>query len=513
MSPSRLRRNAIANVVGRAVSVVLWIAVTPFVLHRLGQERFAIWSLFFVLNGYVIAFDLGTTHGVARFLAVASARGSRSEARRVILRSVALSLGLGLMWGLVCLLGRGLFLDVFHVPAALNHEVDSSLAIFALSLVMFAISNVFLGGLAGLQRLDLSNLYFLIGLGVHLGLLMAAVGMGYGLVGAAAAAVAGHATTSLLAAWSLRAGLARLPEGSLPDRFSWRDLLAYGVQVLGANVFGQSQMQAGKILLGALGQLVWVTQYELGFRVTNALWSLSTLIQGAVVPAAAHAAEVGGKAQARELYEWCCRWVVLVGAYVLGLVGTAAPAIFTLWLGAPHPDTISVARWIAVGFGFSTLAGPSTAIARGIGSPWFEALNFAVALAVNVMVAVVLIPRFGANGAGMAMAVSFLIATIVLLTLFHPRLGVATGPWISRIAVPRLLPAAVAATGLGLVADRWTLDSRAEALLALVLEGALYTLIFVAATWPTGDVKVLLVKSREWLERVGLVAGRNRDGA
>ena len=505
---SRLRRNVVANMVGRAASAVLWIAATPFVLHGLGAERFAVWALFFVLNGYVLTLDFGA-HGVSRFLAAVSARGNRFEARRVLLRSVTLSFGLGLMWAAVCLLSRGLFLDFFHIPAALQGEVRTSLAVFALSLMLFMISQVLLGGLVGLQRLDLSNLYMLIGLSVHLAVVMAAVSRGYGLVGAAAGAVAGHMTTSVLSALSLRAGLARMPEGDHPDRFSWRDLLSYGIMLQAANVLGVSQMQAGKVLLGTLGQLVWVTQYELGFRVTNALWALSTLIQGAVVPAAAHAVEVGGTAEARKLYEWCCRWVVSVGAYVLGLVGAAAPAIFTLWLGSPHPDTISVARWIAVGFAFSTLVGPLTAIARGIGSPWYEALNFAIALAVNVGAAVFLIPRYGANGAGMAMAISFLVATIVLVTLFHRRIGIATGPWLSRIAVPRLLPAAAAAIGVGLLGDRWRLDSRTEAFFAAAAEGTLYTLIFVAATWPTGDAKTLLLKGRVWLGRAAQSMGRN----
>ena len=47
--------------------------------------------------------------------------------------------------------------------------------------------------------------------------------------------------------------------------------------------------KAGKVLLGTLGQLAWVTRFELGFRVANAVWSLPSLVQGAVIPAAAHA--------------------------------------------------------------------------------------------------------------------------------------------------------------------------------------------------------------------------------
>jgi hypothetical protein len=63
----RLRRSALANVVGRGASAVLWLVVTPLALSRLGPERFAVWSLFFVLGGYMASLDLGMSNGVSRY--------------------------------------------------------------------------------------------------------------------------------------------------------------------------------------------------------------------------------------------------------------------------------------------------------------------------------------------------------------------------------------------------------------------------------------------------------------
>lgn len=505
MSPtpgqSRLRLNAAISIVGRAASMLLWIVATPYVLERLGQERFAVWSLFFLLNGYVISLDLGSWAAASRFVAVAVARQNRGEAATVVAKTLLLGLGIGLMWGLLGVLGRGFFIDVFNVPAAWAGEVRAGLVLFSASLVLFAVSQSLLGALVGFQRMDLWNLYFLAGLVTHLGALVILLARGQGLVGTAAAAVAGHSLTALLAYRSVRAELARLPVSEEPARFQWRDLLGYGFIVQGANFFGTAQFQAGKVLLGVVGKLAWVTQFELAFRVTNALWSLSTLIQISVGPASAHAYETEGLAGARRLYDWCCRWVLLIGAYVLGLVGATAPALFTLWLGKPHPEVAVAARWIAAGLGFSTLAGPACTVARALGLPWLEALNFGVALAVNVVFGVILIPRIGIHGAGIAMTVSFMIATTVLLGLFHRRVEVSNGAWLARIALPRLLPAVVAALGIGLLGDRWVVDTRGEAFLATAAEGLAFTLIFLASTWPTGDARSALERASGRLAR------------
>ena len=88
-----LRRNAISVVLGRGASALMWVAVTPFTLARLGPERFGVWSLFFVFGGYAAALDLGMAGGIIRFVAVAAARGDRRAVRSVLMRSLAVSIG------------------------------------------------------------------------------------------------------------------------------------------------------------------------------------------------------------------------------------------------------------------------------------------------------------------------------------------------------------------------------------------------------------------------------------
>jgi O-antigen/teichoic acid export membrane protein len=497
-----LRRNAIANIAGRAASAVLWIAVTPYALRQLGQERFGVWALFFVLSGYLGVLDLGMSGGVGRFIAVAVARDYRAEARRAILRSLALSVSLGLLWCVACVVGRGPFLTFFHVPEVWAPEVSRSLAIFGFSLLILSVAQVLQYSLIGFQRFDLWNLYYLVGLVVNATLLVVGLAMGRGLIAAACAAVAGQAVVGFLAARSVRACLRRVadkPGGG--EGASWRELLRFGAMVQASSAFSVGQMQAGKVMLGALGRLAWVTQFELAFRVTNGFWALPVLIQGAAYPAAAQAHEVGGNEQVREVYAWCCRWVFSLAGLILGLVWLIAPALFRLWLGEGHPVAASAARWLAIAFAMSTLAGPATAIARGIGAPVLEVLNFAVAFVLNLLLGLWFIPRLGPDGAAMAMAVSFAVAAACLLSVLHRRLGISTAAWLLRTAGPRLLPAALVAGALWLAVWRWPLDSRPQSLAAVFVESLLFTFLYVAVTWPTGDARAVWARGRAWLAR------------
>jgi hypothetical protein len=86
-----------------------------------------------------------------------------------------------------------------------------------------------------------------------------------------------------------------------------------------------------------------------------------------------------------------------------------------------------------------------TAVARGGGWPLLETYNFAAALALNVLLCLWLVPRYGPIGAAFAMAVSYGLAGAWLIVMMHRRLQVPNAPWLARLALPRFLLPAVAA--------------------------------------------------------------------
>src|SRR5262249_51885884 len=149
------------------VSALLWLVVTPYALSRLGPERFAVWSLFFVFGGYLASLDLGMTNGVARYTALAVARGDHRSLISTLRRALLLRGLIGLAWFVVVIVGRGALVEAFHVPAPLRAEVSRSLIVFGFAMFAFAVTQVLNGALNGFQRLDLSNACFLSGLTLH----------------------------------------------------------------------------------------------------------------------------------------------------------------------------------------------------------------------------------------------------------------------------------------------------------------------------------------------------------
>jgi len=491
-----LRRNALANVAGRSASTVLWVVVTPFALARLGPERFAVWSLFFLFGGYVGTLDFGMANGVARYVALATAHRDRGNLLLVLRRSLTLSAVLGGVWCLLCLVFRHAMLDWFHVPPALAPEVLAGFAVFACSMLVYQVTQVLNGALIGFQRLDFANLCFTSGVAVHTAVLVGGLALGGGLIAAAAAMVFGHIVNGTLAALFVRRAIRTTPDDGPRPPATWRGLLHFGGAVQVTTALAVGQIQVGKILLGTLGSLLWVTRFELGFRVANAVWSLPQLIQGAVIPAAAHASAEAGVERVRGVYDWACRWVFALAGFVLAGLWLLAPSLIVLWLGPGHGDSIEVTRGLAIALAVGTVFGPATAVARGGGWPLLETMAFVIAFTLNLVAQWLLIPRFGPAGVALGFGIAYAVAGAWLVVMLHRRLGVPTPRWVVRTMLPRFVLPGVAAALLAWWWPGQAPETKHAALPAFLVQGACFTVLALLFALPTGDPAALLARLR-----------------
>lgn len=69
-----LTRNSAANVSGHFVRLVAGLAVIPYLVTTLGEQKFAIWTIAWVITGYFGSFDLGLGEAFVKHLSYYYAR-------------------------------------------------------------------------------------------------------------------------------------------------------------------------------------------------------------------------------------------------------------------------------------------------------------------------------------------------------------------------------------------------------------------------------------------------------
>jgi O-antigen/teichoic acid export membrane protein len=100
----RIIQNALLSSSSQALTFLVAIFLTPYLLIKLGTERFAIWSVTYVLVAALAALDLGLKVTLTRFVAASLAQKDFKKLSEVLSTAVGLSIAFDLLMGSVIIL-------------------------------------------------------------------------------------------------------------------------------------------------------------------------------------------------------------------------------------------------------------------------------------------------------------------------------------------------------------------------------------------------------------------------
>lgn len=336
MGSRALRTNFAINMGGALVPLAVSLVATPIYVRHIGDARYGVLSIVWVLLGYLGFLDFGLSRAAANALARLR-HAPQTERAAVLVTTFGLNLMLGLLGSVVLAVGGSYFLQhVLNVPDALKPEIARAfpwiVGLFPLALV----AGVGVGALESRERFLLANLVIVGGgaAGQIVPVILAVlVSPSLALVIPAAASIRGLTVlTILIVMWR--------SEGPLSFRhFDHRQagkLFSYGGWVTVTGVVGPILTSADQFVIGTVLGVASVAHYAV---------PMGLVIRSQVFPSALartlfpRMSQVGSE-EARRLAVRA--WVSL--AYGYGAICAPAimvtPLFFRYWIGA---DFASVA--------------------------------------------------------------------------------------------------------------------------------------------------------------------------
>jgi O-antigen/teichoic acid export membrane protein len=415
----RLFTNTLHAASGRLVGILLWLVFTPAILELLGPERFAIWSLFFALTGYLAALDFGLTQAALRF--VAAARGRREHAEAGAFGTLAV-LGyalLAMLWAVLAVGLTGPVLGWLRVPAELAGSATFAMRLGAFVFLLTGLTNVIVAVAQGYGRFDLAN-RILLAVATQQAVGMALVlWRGWGLEGLVLNVAAGGAFGATLGLALLRSHLPDYRWSGLgPALGKVREVVRFGAPMQITNLLAFVNANVDKVLIARFLGLARVTSYELGSRVAVSSTSLPQLLLLPILAETARMSAAGDHSRLKTLYDRGSRYFLTVSAICIAPVLAAAPRLYAVWLGQPHVEATVVLQWLACASALTLATGMGTTMARGLARTDLEAWFGCVTVVLHLLLSLVLLPRLGLTGALTASAISHAAGSLLFLTLF-----------------------------------------------------------------------------------------------
>ncbi|MGE5707948.1 MAG: flippase [Bacteroidota bacterium] len=151
-------KNTLINLTGALVPFLVSLMVVPPYLHRIGEARYGVLAIVWLILGFFGVFDLGMgkvcANQMARF------RHDRpEECGKVFWTILLINSLLGIAGGaLLCGIGWLLLGQLFKIPADLRPEALATLPWLSFSVLLTTLSTAFQGTLEGWERFDRANL-------------------------------------------------------------------------------------------------------------------------------------------------------------------------------------------------------------------------------------------------------------------------------------------------------------------------------------------------------------------
>ncbi len=439
----RVFGNTLSLILVRLGGILVIFALTPYIVEQLGLEAYGLWAILGSIAWYFGLLDFGIGAAFVKYIAEYTAQGAFRRVQQVITFGLIFYLLLGLLLAPLALLVVRWLVGLLQLSSAL---VPIAVNGFLLVFVYFFLSNalgVFGALLNGQEQMKTTSLVTVAGQVVYAATVVGFLHLGYGIYGLVTASILQTLFTALVCYI-----IARRKFGPLfihPARFEWpvlRRLFAFGGWMQITNAASVINMQSDRLVIGGFINVTSVTYYEIGNKLAMLVRAVPLAFLSALLPTASALEAAGQRDQLDRAYVRASRNLMLIYMVLAGFIVGAAIPLVRVWMGQDYPYAPLVAVLLIAGYLVNMLTGVGTTMVRAMGKPRYEAYYTLMGSTLNIVLTVILAPRFGLFGVLVGTVLGLGVSSVWFLWLFHRlrRLPwwAAQGSWLWRLCLATL---------------------------------------------------------------------------
>jgi O-antigen/teichoic acid export membrane protein len=416
-------RNVFSNWASYLVTAVVGFSLSPFILHRLGNTGYGLWTLVLSLTGYFGLLDLGIRSSVGRFVVRYVTLHDEENVNRTVSSAFAILACAGALALLVTTVLVAYFFGSFHVEPQYQESGKLALWITGINMACILPLSVFSSVLIALERYDiLSGVTMLMEL-VRAALVVACLRNGYGLVGLAFVALfitaAQYSAMAILVKSlyrPLRLGL------RFVDRETIQGLFGFGIYRFLWIISNQVIFYSDSIVIGVFLGASAITPFAIAGSLINYGRNIVSLATDTCYPSAIRMDASKDLAGLQRLLIMGTRMTLLLALPIcFGFVFLGRQFI-TLWMGNAYASSAVFLTVLALAQFSAMPQYVSVNVLSGMAKHRTLAyLVFAEGLA-NLILSIILVRKIGLVGVAWGTVIPNLISTMVIVPLYTLRM-------------------------------------------------------------------------------------------
>jgi O-antigen/teichoic acid export membrane protein len=318
------------------INVVLGLALSPFIVHRLGDTAFGLWVIILSITGYYGLFDLGIGSSVIRFVSKYTATGEHEELAKVINTSLFTYSCIGVLCMLVTVVMASQVDRRFPVPPELHATAPWLLLMVGTAVALGFPFGIFGGFLEGLQSFYILNWTNVVSNVLRAILIVIALRHGQGIISVALITV----TLPVLA--SISRGFFALRICPVPfafkyvDRATFRKIANYSGITFMIMIAAQLKFKTDELVIGSFMSFAAVTYFNVGARIVDYAGMVVRNLSQIFVPMTSQSEARGEMGRLRKIFlvgNRVCAFTIFPICVVLVMLGKS---VIEVWMGKKY---------------------------------------------------------------------------------------------------------------------------------------------------------------------------------
>lgn len=415
-SSALLARNAALNLATEGWTFIVLLFAMPKLVAFWGDTQFGLFSLAWVVIGYLAFLDIGVNRAATKFVSEHLVEQDHESTRLIVRTAVATNFILGLAGGLaVLLVSPYLIKSLFKISADLQTQARLVFYAVGLAVPVLLVQGVFRAVLSSYQRFGWINAVSAVTTTAQWGTaaLLAWRGHGVALV-VLLTVVARIAATGAYGAVLFRL-LPNLQLFRSHDLHGLPKLLRFGGWVSVSQMVSPLLVYLDRVLIASFVSLGAVTLYTVPTEVMTRLRIIPSSLVTTLYPAFSERSAGGQEAHLQRLYEASVRYLLIImlpGVLFLLVFGTD---LLSLWMGVQFAkQTTVVVQVLAFGVLLNCMANIPYNALQALGRPDITGKLHLLELPLYLTLCIVMIPRLGIAGAAIANTLRLAVDAVLL---------------------------------------------------------------------------------------------------
>lgn len=420
-------KNTYYYVLSQIISFIFPLFLTPFIISKIGQVEFGIYTLVLGFTLTFGIFDLSLSSSFIKFISEYYHKRDNPGLNSVINTGLLFYVCFSALCVAIGFVFTGKLLALINISGELYGKAFYA---FRISLLIFMISNsfsIFSSILISLQKMYLSSIYNTIFNALNFVAIIFLLSRGYGLIGLMYSQLALIATMSIA---SFIISKRELPEMKISPVYfrkkTLKEMSVFGLQIQLSKLASFASEKYDEFLLAYFSVLNNVTFYNLSSRVVRLGRFLPYQLVPQVAPVAAEINAKEGESKLAELFRDTSKYLTLASLPVFIFVAVFSDMIILAWMDKGYELSSYLLRILAIGnLANMILSAPGNSITPNIGIPKYQMREGLINLSINLVVSYLLIRYLGIIGAAIgnsgAMLISSLYVFLVSTKLFNRR--------------------------------------------------------------------------------------------